>query len=90
MGAHIARNLSAEPNIQLGPENLARPDYLVCSDTTPAGSLPYPRVYGAFPRLLGRLRRGFGGLSLEAIVHRMTDRTAQRFGLPRRGRVERG
>jgi N-acyl-D-aspartate/D-glutamate deacylase len=63
---------------------------MVCSDITPAGSLPHPRVYGAFPRFLGRFRREFGGLSLEAMVHRMTDRTAQRFGLPRRGRVERG
>jgi N-acyl-D-amino-acid deacylase len=71
-------------------ELLARPDYMVCSDITPAGNLPHPRVYGAFPRFLGRLRREFGGLSLEAMVHRMTDRTARRFGLPRRGRVERG
>jgi N-acyl-D-amino-acid deacylase len=71
-------------------ELLARPDYVVCSDITPAGSLPHPRAYGAFPRFLGRLRRAFGGLSLEAMVHRMTDRTARRFGLPRRGRVERG
>ncbi|HEV8308214.1 MAG TPA: amidohydrolase family protein [Methylomirabilota bacterium] len=71
-------------------ELLARPDYMVCSDITPAGSLPHPRAYGAFPRFLGRLRREFGGLSVEAMVHRMTDRPARRFGLPRRGRVERG
>ena len=71
-------------------ELLARPDYMVCSDITPAGSMPHPRSYGAFPRFLGRLRRAFGGLSLEAMVHRMTDRPARRFGLPRRGRVETG
>jgi N-acyl-D-amino-acid deacylase len=71
-------------------ELLARPDYMVCSDITPAGSMPHPRSYGAFPRFLGRLRREFGGLSLEAMVHRMTDRPARRFGLARRGRVERG
>jgi N-acyl-D-amino-acid deacylase len=69
---------------------LARADYMVCSDITPAGSMPHPRSYGAFPRFLGRLRREFGGLSLEAMVHRMTDRPARRFGLTRRGRVERG
>jgi N-acyl-D-amino-acid deacylase len=69
---------------------LARPDYMVCSDITPAGSMPHPRSYGAFPRFLGRLRREFGGLSLEAMVHRMTDRAARRFGLTRRGRVETG
>src|SRR5262249_9832458 len=54
-------------------ELLARPDYMVCSDITPAGSLPHPRSYGAFPRFLGRLRREVGTLSLEAAVHRMTD-----------------
>lgn len=69
---------------------LARPDYMVCSDITPAGRFPHPRSYGAFPRFLGRLRRELGGLSLEAMVHRMTDRPARRFRLPRRGRLERG
>jgi N-acyl-D-amino-acid deacylase len=69
---------------------LARPDYMVCSDITPAGRFPHPRSYGAFPRFLGRLRREVGGLSLEAMVHRMTDRPAHRFGLRGRGRVERG
>jgi N-acyl-D-amino-acid deacylase len=71
-------------------ELLARPDYMVCSDITPAGRFPHPRSYGAFPRFLGRLRRELGGLSLEAMVHRMTDRPARRFGLPRRGRIARG
>jgi N-acyl-D-amino-acid deacylase len=71
-------------------ELLARPDYMVCSDITPAGRFPHPRSYGAFPRVLGRLRREVGLLSLEAVVHRMTDRPARRFGLRGRGRVQRG
>ena len=69
---------------------LARPDYMVCSDITPAGSMCHPRTFGAFPRFLGRLRRGFGGITLEGMVHRMTDRPARRFGLTRRGRIEKG
>jgi N-acyl-D-amino-acid deacylase len=69
---------------------VARPDYMVCSDITPPGRFPHPRSYGAFPRFLGRLRREVGGLSLEAMVHRMTDRPARRFGLRGRGRLERG
>ncbi len=69
---------------------LARPDYMACSDITPAGRFPHPRSYGAFPRFLGRLRRALGGLSVEAMVHRMTDRPARRFGLARRGRIEPG
>jgi N-acyl-D-amino-acid deacylase len=71
-------------------ELLARPDYMVCSDITPAGSSPHPRCYGAFPRFLGRLRRAFGTLTLEAMVHRMTEVPARRFGLTRRGRIEKG
>jgi N-acyl-D-amino-acid deacylase len=71
-------------------ELLARPDYMACTDITPAGSFPHPRCFGAFPRFLGRLRRQFGTLTLEAMVHRMTDRPARRFGIPRRGRIEPG
>jgi N-acyl-D-amino-acid deacylase len=71
-------------------ELLARPDYMVCSDITPAGSMPHPRSYGAFPRFLGRLRRQFGGISLEGMVHRMTDRPARRFSLTDRGRIQKG
>ena len=67
---------------------LTRPDYMVCSDITPAGGCTHPRCYGSFPRLLGRLRREFRTVSLEGMVHRMTDRPAQRFGLTRRGRIE--
>jgi len=69
---------------------LARDDYMVCSDITPAGNMPHPRCFGAFPRFLGRLRREIGTLSLEAMIHRMTDRPARRFGLTRRGRIEKG
>jgi N-acyl-D-amino-acid deacylase len=71
-------------------ELLARPDYMVCSDITPAGSRPHPRCYGAFPRFLGRLRRELGTMSLPDMVHRMTDRPARRFGLTGRGRIEAG
>jgi N-acyl-D-amino-acid deacylase len=69
---------------------LARPDYMVCSDITPAGSFTHPRSFGAFPRFLGRFRREYGILNLEQMVHRMTERPAQRFGLTRRGRIEKG
>ena len=71
-------------------ELLARDDYMVCSDHTPAGSMPHPRCYGAFPRVLGRLRRQFGGLSVEEVVHRMTARPAARFGLTDRGEIREG
>ena len=69
---------------------LARPDYMICSDITPLGGMPHPRSYGAFPRFLGRLRRAFGGLTLEQMVHRCTDVPARRFGLAGRGQLAPG
>ena len=71
-------------------ELLSRPDYMVGSDSISAHSHPNPRAYGTFPRLLGRLRRQNPILTLEAMVQRMTDNPAQRFGLERRGRLEKG
>ncbi len=71
-------------------ELLSRPDYMVCSDITPEGGMPHPRCYGAFPRVLGPLRRGCSNLSLGEVIHRMTERPARRFGLTERGRLARG
>jgi N-acyl-D-amino-acid deacylase len=68
---------------------LARPDYMACSDITPAGRFPHPRSFGAYPRFL-RLRRELGGLSLETMIQRMTEAPARRFGLTRRGRLVAG
>ncbi len=69
---------------------LSRPDYMVGSDSIPIGSMPHPRAYGTFPRFLGRLRRAFPVLALEQMVQRMTDNAARRFGLTKRGRIEKG
>ena len=69
---------------------LARPDYMVGSDSIHVGRWPHPRAYGTFPRLLGRLRRRHGVLTLEQMVQRMTDNPARRFGLKRRGRIQEG
>ena len=71
-------------------ELLSRQDYMVGSDSIPAHTHPHPRAYGTFPRLLGRLRRKYSVLTLEAMVQRMTDNPARRFGLEKRGRLEKG
>ena len=71
-------------------ELLSRPDYMVGSDSIPVGSLPHPRAYGTFPRLIGRLRRQIGTMTLEQMVQRMSDNPARTFGLTRRGRIEKG
>ena len=69
---------------------LSREDYMVCSDITPAGTMPHPRSYGAFPRILGRLRRQFDIMTLPQVIQRMTDNPARRFGLKNRGRIASG
>ena len=71
-------------------ELLSRPDYMVGSDSISAHSRPHPRAYGTFPRLLGRLLRKHPVMSLEAMVQRMADNPARRFGLKGRGRIEKG
>lgn len=71
-------------------ELLARPYYMVGSDAIMVGDRPHPRAYGCFPRLLGPLRRRYGGLSLEALVNRMTAVPAARFGLTDRGLLRPG
>ncbi len=45
----------------------------------------HPRVYGSFPRILGRYVRDFGLLRLEDAVRKMTAQPAQRVGLLDRG-----
>ncbi len=61
----------------------------VCSDGIMGGK-PHPRVYGAFPRILGRYVRERGVLSLEGAVHRMTGNPAARLNLQDRGILREG
>jgi N-acyl-D-amino-acid deacylase len=70
-------------------ELLKRPDYTVGSDAIPVGGMPHPRAFGAFPRILGRLRRRHGA-RLEPLIHTMTMRAADRFGLKGRGVLKAG
>jgi N-acyl-D-amino-acid deacylase len=68
---------------------LEREDYMVASDSIPLGSSPHPRAFGAFPRILGRLRHRHGS-SLEQLVQRMTGNPARLFGLAGRGEIKPG
>ncbi len=56
---------------------------MVCTDGIVLGK-PHPRVYGSFPRVLGRYVRE-KILSQEEAIRRMTSHPAQRFGLYDRG-----
>lgn len=60
---------------------------MVGSDGLPHDQLPHPRLWGAFPRVLGHYARDLGLLSLEAAVRKMTGLAADTFRLKDRGRV---
>jgi N-acyl-D-amino-acid deacylase len=61
------------------------PHTMIGSDGLPHDRHPHPRLWGAFPRVLGRYSRERGLFGLEEAVRRMTGLPAARFGLSRRG-----
>ena len=69
---------------------LAHPATMIGSDGLPQDPRPHPRLWGTFPRVLGRYSRDEKLLSLPAAVRKMTAMPAQRFGLAERGWVRPG
>ena len=66
---------------------LTSPNAMVGSDGLPEDAHPHPRLWGTFPRVLGRYVRERQVISLESAVHRMSGLSAQHFGLRDRGRL---
>lgn len=60
---------------------------MIGSDGLPQDSLPHPRLWGTFPRVLGRYARDLKVISLELAVHKMTGLTAATFSLLDRGQI---
>lgn len=56
----------------------------------PGGGLPHPRLWGTFPRVLGRYVREQGLFPLETAIHKMAGLSAEVFGLTDRGRIAPG
>ena len=69
---------------------LSHPATVVGSDGLPNDPLPHPRLWGAFPRVLGYYSREQKLFSLAAAVRKMTGLSALRFGLHERGFVREG
>ncbi|VVM81793.1 D-aminoacylase [Pseudomonas fluorescens] len=69
---------------------LAHPLSMVGSDGLPEDPFPHPRLWGAFPRVLGYYSRDVGLFALHTAVHKMTGLSAARFGLQARGAVREG
>lgn len=69
---------------------LAHPLSMVGSDGLPEDPFPHPRLWGAFPRVLGHFSRDLGLFPLHTAVHKMTGLSAARFGLSQRGEIREG
>lgn len=69
---------------------LAWPATMIGSDGLPHDDVPHPRLWGTFPRVLGRYVRERGLMPLEQAVHRMTGLPARTFGLRGRGCMREG
>ena len=69
---------------------LAHPATMIGSDGLPNDPRPHPRLWGTFPRVLGRYARDEKLLTLEEAVHKMTGMPARRFQLHDRGLVREG
>lgn len=64
---------------------MAFEETMIGSDGIPTGARPHPRLWGTFPRVLGRYSRDIGLFPLETAVWKMTGLTAANFGLDDRG-----
>jgi len=69
---------------------LAYEQTMIGSDGLPHDQHPHPRLWGAFPRVLGHYAREEKLFSLQEAVRRMTGLSAARFGLVDRGVLREG
>ena len=69
---------------------LAHPATMFGSDGLPEDPRPHPRLWGTFPRVLGRYSREEQLFPMSDAIRRMTSLPAQRFGLTQRGMIRAG
>jgi N-acyl-D-amino-acid deacylase len=63
---------------------------MIGSDGLPHDAFPHPRLWAAFPRVLGHYCRELRLMPLERAVRKMTGLTARTFGLRDRGELRPG
>lgn len=68
---------------------MSRPEQNVCTDGIMGGK-PHPRLFGAFPRVLGKYVRDEKAFTLETAIYKMTGKSAQVLGLKDRGLLKEG
>jgi dihydroorotase/N-acyl-D-amino-acid deacylase len=69
---------------------LSLPFAMVGSDGSPNQGRPHPRLYGTFPRVIRRVVRELGAVSMETAIHKMSGLTAGRLGLKDTGILRKG
>ncbi len=69
---------------------LQAPYSMVGSDGLPCDPQPHPRLWGAFPRVLGHYCRDLQLFGLPEAVHKMTALSAANFNLAGRGLLQEG
>lgn len=69
---------------------LAHPATMIGSDGLPNDPRPHPRLWGTFPRVLGRYSREEKLIPLPIAIFKMTGMPAQRFKLEGRGLIREG
>jgi N-acyl-D-amino-acid deacylase len=69
---------------------LRHPGTMIGSDGLPNDPLPHPRLWGTFPRVLGRYCREQKLFSLNEAIYKMTGLPAQKFSLIERGFIREG
>jgi 3-phosphoshikimate 1-carboxyvinyltransferase len=69
---------------------LRHPLTVIGSDGLPNDPRPHPRLWGAFPRVLGYWARERQVFPLQHAIHKMTGQTAERFRLHDRGVLREG
>lgn len=69
---------------------ISHPRTMIGSDGLPHDPHPHPRLWGTFPRVLGKLSRQDQLFSLTQAIHKMTGMAAQKFKLEKRGFIKEG
>ena len=64
---------------------LSFPLAMIGSDGLPHDDHPHPRLWGTFPRVIGRYARDIGLFPMQTAIHKMTGLTAKTFRLDGRG-----
>ena len=70
-------------------EIIKRDEMNVCTDGLLSGT-PHPRVFGAFPRILGKYVRREKAITLEEAVAKMSGKAASAMGIKERGFIREG